>query len=123
MIKILLDQGLPLTTAHLMREHGWDVQHVSELGMSRAEDVAILRLAHQEQRVVVTLDADFHTLLALTGANGPSVVRIRMQGMKGAQTASLIERVLTLVSDDVTHGAMVTKSKHISFLSLDNTGS
>lgn len=43
MIKMLLDQGLPRTAASLLRERGWDVQHVSERGMSRAEDVASLR--------------------------------------------------------------------------------
>lgn len=52
MIKILLDQGLPHTAAGLLRERGWDVQHVSERGMSRAEDVAIIDLGRLEQRMV-----------------------------------------------------------------------
>jgi predicted nuclease of predicted toxin-antitoxin system len=73
MIKMLLDQGLPRTAASLLRERGWDVQHVSERGMSRAEDSAIIALARLEQRMVVTLDADFHALLAVSGATGPSV--------------------------------------------------
>ncbi len=68
MIKMLLDQGLPRTAAGLLRERGWDVQHVSERGMSRAEDSAIIDLARLEQRMVVTLDADFHALLAVSGA-------------------------------------------------------
>ena len=108
MIKILLDQGLPRSTAGLLRERGWDVQHVSERSMSRAEDVAILQVARQEQRLVVTLDADFHTLLAVSGATGPSVLRIRMQGLKADQVATLIERVLALASDELGQGAMVT---------------
>ena len=78
MIAVLLDQGLPRTAAGLLREIGWDAQHVSERGMSQAEDVAIIEVARQEGRVVVTLDADFHALLAVSGAQGPSVLRIRM---------------------------------------------
>lgn len=108
MIKILLDQGLPRTAAGLLRERGWDVQHVSERGMSRAEDAAIIALARQEQRMVVTLDADFHALLAVTGETGPSVLRIRMEGLKADQVASLVERVLTLASDELNQGAMIT---------------
>lgn len=108
MIKMLLDQGLPRTAAGLLRERGWDVQHVSELGMSRAEDAAIIALARLEQRMVVTLDADFHALLAVSGAAGPSVLRIRMEGLKADQVASLIERVLALASDELNQGAMIT---------------
>lgn len=108
MLKILLDQGLPRTAASLLRERGWDVQHVSERGMSKAEDAAIIALAKQEQRMVVTLDADFHALLAVSGATSPSILRIRMEGLKAEQVASLVERVLALVSDELKQGAMVT---------------
>lgn len=110
MIKILLDQGLPRSTADLLRTRGWDVQHVSERDMSRAEDAAILLAAQQEQRVVVTLDADFHSLLSLSGASSPSVLRIRMQGLKAEQVATLVERVVALASGELSQGAMVTLS-------------
>lgn|GEM_PF-2354671 len=43
MTKLLLDQGLPRGVADLLREQGWDVYHVSELGMSRAGDATICR--------------------------------------------------------------------------------
>jgi predicted nuclease of predicted toxin-antitoxin system len=46
-------------------------------------DADILAYGRQELRVVVTLDADFHTLLALSGARSPSVVRIRIEGLRG----------------------------------------
>ncbi len=108
MIKMLLDQGLPRTAASLLRERGWDVQHVSGRGMSRAEDVAIIALAREEQRMVVTLDADFHSLLAVSGATGPSVLRIRMEGLKADQVVALVERVLALASEELNQGAMIT---------------
>ena len=108
MIKMLLDQGLPRTAASLLRERGWDVQHVSERGMSRAEDSAIIALARLEQRMVVTLDADFHALLAVSGATGPSVLRIRMEGLKADQVVALVERVLALASEELNQGAMIT---------------
>lgn len=108
MIAVLLDQGLPRTAASLLREIGWDAQHVSERGMSQAEDVAIIEVARQEGRVVVTLDADFHTLLAVSGAQGPSVLRIRMEGLKADQVASLIEQVFAVAGNALALGAMVT---------------
>lgn len=108
MIKVLLDQGLPRTAADLLREMGWDVQHVSERDMSTAEDAAIVEVARQEGRVVVTLDADFHALLAVSGAHGPSVLRIRMEGLKADQVASLIERVFAVAGNDLTLGSLIT---------------
>lgn len=64
MKRLLLDQGLPRSTGVLLAETGWDVIHVSEIGMSRADDGDILKRARSDKRVCVTLDADFHALLA-----------------------------------------------------------
>jgi len=107
-IKILLDQGLPCSAATLLREAGWDVQHVSERGLSHASDVQIMELARQEQRMVVTLDADFHAVLAISGACVPSVLRIRREGLKAVQLAALVQRVLLLAGAELDAGAMVT---------------
>jgi predicted nuclease of predicted toxin-antitoxin system len=67
-MKLLLDQGIPRSAALLLRETGVDAVHTGEIGYATAEDAAIIERARQEERVVVTLDADFHTLLALSGA-------------------------------------------------------
>lgn len=108
MTRVLLDQGLPRSAAGLLRALGWDVQHVSERGMSQATDATIIDLARLEARVVVTLDADFHALLAVSGASTPSVMRIRMEGLKAEQLVSLMQRVFALAGNDLETGAMVT---------------
>lgn len=108
MIKVLLDQGLPRSAAGLLRALGWDVQHVSERGMSQATDIAIIDLAHKEQRVVVTLDSDFHALLAVSGAAIPSVIRIRTEGLKAEQIASLVQQVFAVAGNELALGAMAT---------------
>jgi predicted nuclease of predicted toxin-antitoxin system len=77
-MKLLLDQGLPLSAAALLRDAGIDTIHVGEVGMSAAEDADIIQRAKEETRIIATLDADFHTLLALNIAIAPSVIRIRV---------------------------------------------
>ena len=70
-MKLLLDQGLPLfSAAALLRDAGIDTVHVGEIRMSEAEDAEIIQRAREEERVVATLDADFHTLLALNRVVG-----------------------------------------------------
>ncbi len=68
MIKFLLDQGLPRSAAALLNSAGIDTIHVGDIGASQAYDDAILYIGRCQQRVVVTLDADFHALLALRNA-------------------------------------------------------
>lgn len=108
MTRVLLDQGLPRGTAILLRKAGWDAQHVGDRGMARAEDSAILEVARLEQRVVITLDADFHALLAVAGQATPSVLRIREEGLKGPELAALIQRIFDLAHDALRSGALVT---------------
>ncbi|MFA6472096.1 MAG: DUF5615 family PIN-like protein [Candidatus Latescibacterota bacterium] len=107
-MKLLLDQGLPRSAAALLRETGIDTVHVGEIGYSTASDSAVLQKARDEGRIVVTLDADFHTLLALSGTTSPSVIRIRMEGLRGKEAAGLIRAVLMQCGDDLNHGALVT---------------
>lgn len=107
-MKLLLDQGLPRSAAETLRGRGVDCLHVGELGMSRAADQAILDRATAEGRIVATLDADFHTLLALAGASGPSVIRIRIEGLRGPQVATLISEILSQCGEDLRAGALVS---------------
>ena len=79
-IALVLDQGVPRDAALLLRDLGMDSTHVGDMGMAKAEDTAILEFARLREAVVVTLDSDFHAILANSGAEGPSVIRIRKQG-------------------------------------------
>lgn len=107
--RLLLDQGCPRSTALILNQEGWDVVHVAEVGMSRATDVEILDAARQQQRICVTLDADFHTHLAVTNAATPSVIRLRIEGLKGEALARLLIEVWPQITKHVDHGAaMIT---------------
>jgi predicted nuclease of predicted toxin-antitoxin system len=107
-IKILLDQGLPRDAAVELRQAGVECRHVGDVGMAAASDPDILEWAQARGCVVVTLDADFHALLAVTGASGPSVIRIRQQGLDGPAVAALIREVVKRYRDDLETGCMVT---------------
>ena len=89
--------------------------------MSEAQDIEIIALAQKEQRMVVTLDADFHAHLAVSEAVGPSVLRIRMEGQKAEHLSPLIINVLSIAKDEINQGAMITLAKgkvHIKLLPI-----
>lgn len=107
-MKLLLDQGTPRSAATLLRQAGHDTVHTGEIGMAQAADADILKRALTENRVVVTLDADFHALLALSEALKPSVIRMRVEGLRAEQFCELLQRVIRLCADDLEKGAMIS---------------
>ena len=108
MSKILLDQGIPYSTTHLMKEAGWEVTHVSDIQMDRSTDEAILVYARDNDYICVTLDADFHTLLAINHYTQPSVIRIRQEGLNGAMLTQLLHDIWPKVEEVLKNGAMIT---------------
>jgi predicted nuclease of predicted toxin-antitoxin system len=108
LIRLLLDQGLPRTTALHLKDQGWDVLHVGDIGLSKAKDLELIEYAKENGRVIVTLDSDFHAYLAVNNAEAPSVIRIRREGLKALEMAELIFVVWPKIEMAVRRGAMVT---------------
>lgn len=105
----MLDQGCARSTATILNQLGWDVAHVADLGLSRATDVAILEVAKTQNRVCVTLDADFHTYLAVTNAAAPSTIRIRIERLNAQALPNLLTEVWPMIADQLQdRAAMVT---------------
>jgi predicted nuclease of predicted toxin-antitoxin system len=111
MKSVLLDQGLAPYAAAILRQHGVDAVHVSEIGMEQAEDIQILERARNDERVCVTLDHDFHTHLAVTGHGRPSVVLLRVQGLDAQAQAELIQSVCLQCENALSEGAAVSADR------------
>lgn len=62
-MKFLLDQDVYATTARFLEALGHDVVPVAQLGLSRATDEQLLRVAQQRGRILVTRDRDFGGLV------------------------------------------------------------
>lgn len=113
-MRYLLDQGLGYLVATHLRCLGIEAVHVRDLKMQTSTDAQIIEYAAKEQMVIVTLDADFHAMLAAASKRSPSVIRIRIEGMKAEQHARLIERVIRQHEPDLIGGAVVSiTERHI----------
>jgi predicted nuclease of predicted toxin-antitoxin system len=78
-VKVLVDVNLSPAWTGLLAEHHIEAAHWTSVGDPRAADSELMRYAREHGYVVFTHDLDFGTLLALTGARGPSVVQVRAQ--------------------------------------------
>jgi predicted nuclease of predicted toxin-antitoxin system len=78
------------------------------LGLRAATDRVVLQVARDDDRVLVSADTDFGTLLAASHETGPSVVLVRrVVGRRVEQLAGLLLANLPQVADDLHHGSMV----------------
>ena len=107
-MKAFLDQGLPYSTVKHLTAVGWDVIHTVDVGMERATDRVIIDHARETGRFCVTLDSDFHSIIAVDNAKAPSTIRIRQEGLKGQDVANLLISIYPVISEDLQHGALVT---------------
>jgi len=76
-MKFLIDNALSPVVAEGLRQAGHDALHVRDLGLAAADDVVIFEHADRDQRVIVSADTDFGTILAIRNTAKPSVILFR----------------------------------------------
>ena len=107
-MRFLVDANLSPRLAASLADAGHDAVHVSDVGMSRATDTEILDMADGQDRVVVSADTDFGTLLAVSNRRGPSVLLVRFTSPRRVeQVASVVHVNLPAVAESLEAGAVV----------------
>jgi predicted nuclease of predicted toxin-antitoxin system len=107
-MRFLVDQCLSPDVAEALAAAGHDVVHVRDLGMQRAGDPEVLEVARSQNRVLVSADTDFGTLLARRAAAGPSVVIFRRtSGRRPTLQAALLLANLPAITQALDDGSVV----------------
>ena len=117
-IKLLIDMNLSPGWVEVLEQNGWPAVHWSTVGDPGATDRTIMAWAQAHQYVIFTHDLDFGTILAVTQAEGPSVIQIRAQDVLPEHSGSIVVAALRqheplletgalIVVDESTHRARI----------------
>lgn len=105
-MRLLLDSCVWGGARHVLQEAGHDVVRTPDYWPADPGDDEILARAHEESRILVTLDKDFGELAVVRGR--PHAGIIRLVNLSARQQGMVCAGVLERYGAELEQGAIVT---------------
>ncbi len=107
-MKFLVDNALSPQVSARLQSEGYDSVHVRKYGLESATDEIVFDRAASEDRIIVSADSDFGTLLAARASSKPSVILFRRALTRApARQAEILLANLPALAELLEAGAIV----------------
>lgn len=107
-MKFVLDMNISPSWKDVLVEAGYDAVHWSDVGTPSASDDEIIGWAAEHDRVVVTSDLDFGSILATSARHKPSVIQLRQGRHDPGSMGLTLLAAIDATADDLRKGAILT---------------
>lgn len=96
---ILADENINPFLVNVLREKGFDIIHVNGIGLGNTPDHEILTYAYAQNRIVLTLDDDFGTLVFKNKQPFIGIIRMHPGHLIGNVHIPTINAILSATID------------------------
>ncbi len=91
-MKFKIDENLPLESAEILRDAGYDAETVRDEGLEGEPDSRIYSVCLEESRVLITLDVGFSNILAYPPSKHVGVIVLRLSNQSKQSVLEKIKR-------------------------------
>jgi predicted nuclease of predicted toxin-antitoxin system len=107
-VKIVIDMNLAPEWARYLENAGHNTIHWSAIGRATDSDRDLMQWARSHNHIIMTCDLDFGTMLALSGADRPSVVQLRTDSTLPARVGPVVLAALGKAEVELLSGSLLT---------------
>ena len=107
-LEFLANMNISPLTVEDLRSLGWSIVRVPEIMDKKSKDRELLIYARKHNKVVITQDLDFSSLLALGGYAKPSVINLRFENAKPDFMTRRIIEIVKELERELSEGIVVS---------------
>jgi predicted nuclease of predicted toxin-antitoxin system len=96
---VLADENINPLLVNLLRNAGFNVTHVNDVGLSNTPDHVILKYGYDNNQLILTLDDDFGTLVFRNKQPFIGIIRLRPGHLLGDVHVPTLQAILSAEID------------------------
>ncbi len=111
-LRFIVDVGVSNKVEKWLADQGFDVKNVRDID-PRISDHEIVKIASQENRMVITMDKDFGELVYRTSVVHTGVLLLRLEACSSEEKLNVIKRILEEHQDKMVGKFCVYKDNNL----------